>query len=203
IAYIPRLDPRKPAIFGVVCAIAYPLLYLVFVRDRLPIADEMPLIHQPATQVTRGITLLASSVVTALLVMGLRLVIATAGASMPTAERSDGDGDGDVLGRYQRVRALGEGLFEARRGGPAGGPRRGRRRAGGRCVARRALARCAHHLHARAAASRRSRGRRAAPGARSLASRCARSRWPSAAARVRLRSGAGGGVAARRDQADG
>jgi eukaryotic-like serine/threonine-protein kinase len=96
-AYVPRLQPHRAALFGAAGAVLYPALYFAVLRDRLPAETIGLLVNQPATQITRSVTLLISGLIATLLIVGLRQVISIAG-----------QGPIDPLASHGKLRQLGE-----------------------------------------------------------------------------------------------
>jgi hypothetical protein len=102
VAYVPRLQPRRAAVFGAASAVLYPLLYFSVIRGRLPADAAGLLVNQPATQIARAATLAVSGLLATLLIFGLRQVFSAAG------ER-----ERDPLGKYGELRPLSQGPLGA------------------------------------------------------------------------------------------
>jgi Protein kinase domain len=112
VAYVVRLRPWLPLVFGFVGAVFYPVVYFALMRDRIPEDARQLLINQPATQFTRSFALMGAGMIATLLAVGLRHVVRTA------------EGSSNVLGRYRIGRELGSsptGVVYSARYRPEGG----------------------------------------------------------------------------------
>jgi hypothetical protein len=85
VAYVPRLAPRRALVLGLVSAAAYLVVYFGWIRPALSGPSLAALINQPPTQVARAVTLAAAGGVMALLIVGLRQVMAGAAVSSQPA----------------------------------------------------------------------------------------------------------------------
>ena len=115
VAYVARLRPWLPLVFGAAGSLVYPLVYFGLIRNELTADAKLELINQPVTQVTRSVALLGAGVIAMLLAVGLRHVVRTAYKRART---------GEVLGKYQLGREVGAsptGIVHSARYYPAGG----------------------------------------------------------------------------------
>jgi serine/threonine-protein kinase len=108
VSYTARFRPVAPLVAGAFSALTFPALYFGLVHPRLSPEALTRLINQPATQVSRSITLALAGVLCSAIALGIRRVVGRAEATVR---------EQDLFGKYRLLKRVASGgmgvVFEA------------------------------------------------------------------------------------------
>jgi len=100
VAWVARLEPIAPIIVGVSGAVAFLVLYFVFVRAHVPTGPAHSILHDPPMQFSRAFSLAAAGALGSVVARALRSAIARADQTLRRTE---------LFGKYRLVRKVGSG----------------------------------------------------------------------------------------------